>query len=307
MKPRVSIIMPLYNKVPYVKKAVESVLAQSYKDWELIVVDDGSKDGSPQLVLDLTDERCHMYSQGNQGASAARNTGVRLAQGELLAFLDSDDWWDETFLTEMVAFADSHPEAGLWACNYWYVKTGKTRVAVHLETGYFNYAEAYLKNKAMPVTSISVLMRKDVFEKVGGFNPQIRMAEDFDLWVRVALSSKMAFLNKPLASYNQNINPLHRMLGTLVQPENHFAFNSDYLLPMMRCEPRMRVIVDRVKITCLKQYYISPKYHHKAKTELAKIPIEDYRSEPFARYLWQPLWFLRLKDRLEKSVAWIKA
>ena len=82
MNPQVSIIMPLFNKAPYVKKAVESVLAQSYQKWELIVVDDGSRDGSPQVVLDLPDVRCHVYSQGNLGVGAARNTGVRLAKGD---------------------------------------------------------------------------------------------------------------------------------------------------------------------------------------------------------------------------------
>ena len=306
MSPRVSVIMPLFNKAPYVKKAVESVLAQSYRDWELIVVDDGSSDGSPQAVLDLADERCHVYSQGNLGVSAARNSGVRLAKGELLAFLDADDWWDEKFLEEMVAFADSYSEASLWASNYWYVKQGKTRVAVKQETGYFDYPESYLKNEAMPVWTGAVLMRKDVFERAGGFNPKIRMAEDFDLWIRISLTNKMAFLNKPLTNYNQDVDPNSRALGTLCPPEHHFAFNTDYLQSKIEDNPNLQAIVDRVKITCLQQYYISRKYHQEAAKELKKIDIKKYRKMAFAKYLWQPLWFLRFESWLGKMVVSIR-
>lgn len=298
MSPRVSVIMPLFNKAPYVKKAVGSVLAQSFRDWELIVVDDGSTDGGPQVVLDLADERSHVYSQGNLGVSAARNSGVRLAKGQLLAFLDADDWWDADFLKEMVSFADKYPEAGLWASNYWYVKRGKTRVAVNQKTGYFNYPETYIRNDAMPVTSSSVLVLKQAIESAGGFNPRIRMAEDFDLWIRIALSQKMAFLNKPLAYYNQDIVPSQRALDNLCLPESHFVFNTDYLSSKDGWNNQVQAAVDKVKITCLQQYYVSRKYHSLAKRELSKIQRDNYRGYAFAQYIWRPIWFLRAIDML---------
>ena len=293
MKPRVSVIMPLYNKEPYVRKAIMSVLAQSFENWELIVVDDGSTDGGAAIAEQIFDERCALLAQENQGVSAARNKGVEAAKGELLAFLDADDWWDKDFLKEMVAFAEDYTEAGLWASNYWYVKRGKTHVAVELRTGYFDYAEAYMKNVAMPVWTGAVLLQKETFDEAGGFNPKIKMAEDFDLWIRIALIQKMAFLNKTLAYYNQDVDFSQRALGTLCSPVFHFVFNADYLTARNGWNSQMQAAVDKVKITCLQQYYVSHKYHALAKKELSKIQRDNYRGYAFAQYLWQPLWYLR--------------
>ena len=306
MKPKVSVIIPLYNKAPYVRKAVESVLAQSYEDWELVVVNDGSTDGSDMIVSEYIDERVRIVSQDNQSVSAARNKGVELAKAELIAFLDADDWWDERFLEEMIAFTEAYPNAGLWACNYWYVKRGKTRVAVKQESGYFDYAESYLRNEAMPVWTGAVVLPKKSFEQAGGFNPIIRMAEDFDLWIRIALTRRMAFLDKPLAYYNQDIDLSQRALGTLCSPEFHFVFNADYLSSKNGWDSQVQAAIDKVKITCLRQYYVSHKYHSLAKRELSKIQRENYRGYAFAQYLWQPLWYIRAKDWLGRIWRQIK-
>jgi len=273
MSPRVSVIMPLFNKAPYVKKAVGSVLAQSFRDWELIVVDDGSTDGGPQVVLDLADERCHVYSQGNLGVSAARNSGVRLAKGELLAFLDADDWWDTDFLKEMVSFADKYPEAGLWASNYWYAKRGKTRVAVNQETGYFNYPKSYLRNDAMPTWTGAVLLRKENFEQVGGFPLGIKLGEDFLLWSKIALKYKFAFLDKPLAYYNNDVPASARATRNLYPPEQHMLFHLEHL----EGRAEWKALCDKLRVNGLLEYWLSDKYHKAALKELRKV---DWKKQP---------------------------
>ena len=273
MSPRVSVIMPLFNKAPYVKKAVGSVLAQSFRDWELIVVDDGSTDGGPQVVLDLADERCHAYSQGNLGVSAARNSGVRLAKGELLAFLDADDWWDTDFLKEMVTFADEYPDASLWASNYWYVKRGKTRVAVNQKTGYFNYPESYLRNDAMPVWTGAVLLRKENFEQVGGFPEGIKLGEDFLLWSKIALKYKFAFLDKPLAYYNNDVPASARATRNLYPPEQHMLFHLEHL----EGHTEWKALCDKLRVNGLLEYWLSDKYHKAALKELRKV---DWKKQP---------------------------
>ena len=277
MSPRVSVIMPLFNKAPYVKKAVESVLAQSFRDWELIVVDDGSRDGGPQVVLDLADERCHVYSQGNLGVSAARNSGVRLAKGELLAFLDADDWWDADFLKEMVAFAEAYPEAGLWASNYWYAKRGKTRVAVKQETGYFNYPECYLRNDAMPVWTGAVLLRKEAFDEVRGFPAGIKLGEDFLLWSQVALKHKLAFLDKPLAYYNNDVPAAARATRNLYPPEQHMLFHLEHL----EGRAEWKALCDKLRVNGLLEYWLSNTYHKAALKELRKV---DWKKQPKTVY-----------------------
>ena len=119
--PRFSVIMPVYNKAPYVVKAVESVLSQTCGDWELIVVDDGSKDGSSDLVKPYRDPRIRLHRQENAGVSVARNTGAAMAGGEYLCFLDADDWWEPAFLAEMSGLIDRHPDGGIYGTSYWIV------------------------------------------------------------------------------------------------------------------------------------------------------------------------------------------
>lgn len=222
-----SIIIPLYNKAPYIRKALESVLAQTYTDYEVIVVDDGSTDDSYAIADKIVREamgnglwaideetnrqspitnRLMLLKQQNAGVSAARNNGVAQSHGDYIAFLDADDWWEPTFLEKMLQLIEDYPEAGLYASNYIYYKPGKTRVAVNnIETGYFNYPKSYYKGGAMPVTSISVVIPRDVYNEMRGFPLGIKLGEDFLLWAKIALQYPVAFLNEPLAWYNNDV------------------------------------------------------------------------------------------------------
>ena len=198
-----SVIIPLYNKAPYIRKALESVLAQTYADYELIIIDDGSTDGSAEIAEAILQDPAsrliassphRLIRQANSGVSAARNNGVAQAMGDYIAFLDADDWWEPTFLEKMLQLIDDYPEAGLYACNYVYYKPGKTRVAVNnIETGYFNYPKAYYEGSAMPVTSISVVIPRDVYNEMGGFPWGIKLGEDFLLWAKIAMQYPVAF------------------------------------------------------------------------------------------------------------------
>ena len=334
-----SVIIPLYNKAPYVRKALESVLAQTYTDYELIVVDDGSTDESARIAEECIREvtgcrlevkgneevkgerlkakgsengeadtpasclsplasRLRLLSQPNAGVSAARNNGVAQAHGEYIAFLDADDWWEPTYLERMAQLINDYPDAGLYACNYIYYKPGKTHVALHIPTGYINYPKAYYESGVMPVTSITAIIPRNVYDEMGGFREHLWMAEDFDLWIRIALNNKVVFLNESLAYYNQEVQLKWRALGKLYPPIRQFAFDADYLIPYQACNHDIKHVVDMVKIVCLKQYYLSKEYHHLAKKELAKIDYNLYRNQSFALYLWQPLWKLRILNKL---------
>ena len=165
-----SVIIPLYNKAPYVEKAINSVLAQTFTDFELIVMDDGSKDGSFEVAKRAIENHgnCHLYRQQNAGVSVARNNGVSLSQGKYLCFLDADDWWEPTFMEEMSKLIEEFPDAGIYGTNYTIVNETKhkTRVAKigveeGFERGYINYCQAYTKTMYMPLTSISVAIPMD--------------------------------------------------------------------------------------------------------------------------------------------------
>ena len=116
--PMFSVIVPLYNKEQYIKKTVSCVLAQTIADFELIIVDDGSTDNGPQYVSEIQDGRIRMLSQGNAGVSAARNHGIREANGKYICFLDADDTWNVDFLQTVKELFDEFPEAGMVCPSY---------------------------------------------------------------------------------------------------------------------------------------------------------------------------------------------
>lgn len=322
-----SVIIPLYNKAPYIRKALESVFAQTYTDYELIIVDDGSTDGSFTIAKQFIDERLKikgtedevkgkensgaetngyklspinykLIRQANSGVSVARNTGVAASTGDYVAFLDADDWWEPAYLERMAQLIEDYPDAGLYACNYVYYKPGKTHVALNIPTGYINYPKVYYESSVMPVWTGTAMVPRKVLNEVGGFREHLWMAEDFDLWIRIALKYKVVFLNEPLAYYNQVVQLKWRALGKLYPPIRQFAFDADYLIPYQTNNIDIKRVVDMVKIVCLKQYYISRQYYQLAIKELEKIDYNAYRNQSFASYLWQPLWKLRLLNKL---------
>ena len=258
---RFSVIIPLYNKAPYIRRALESVLAQTYTDYELIIVDDGSTDGSFTIAKQFIDERLKikgtedevkgyrlkvkgkensgaetngyklspinykLIRQANSGVSAARNAGVAQAQGEYLAFLDADDWWEPTYLERMAQLIEDYPDAGLYACNYVYYKPGKTHAALkNIETGYFNYPKAYYEGNAMPVWTGAAMIPRQVYDEMGGFPLGIKLGEDFLLWSKIALRYPVAFLNEALAWYNNDVPATLRATRNLHAPEHHMLF-----------------------------------------------------------------------------------
>ena len=249
-----SIIIPLYNKAPYIRKALESVFTQTYTDFELIVVDDGSTDDSARIAEEYIREvkgaetsrtvtstynlspityklSVRLITQSNAGVSAARNSGVAVSSGEYIAFLDADDWWEPTFLEKIAQLIADYPEAGLYVCNYIYYKPGKTHLAVrNVETGYFNYPKAYYEGGAMPVWTGATMMPREVFEEMGGFPMGIKLGEDFLLWAKTAMHYPVAFCEEPLAYYNNDVPATLRATRNLHAPEHHMLFNMKELI-----------------------------------------------------------------------------
>ena len=193
--------MPLYNKVPYVRKSVESVVGQTYCNWELIVVDDCSTDGSTAVVEKIVDPRIRVVRlEENGGVGAARNRGVAESTAPYICFLDADDWWEPTILEEMAGLIERHPDAGIYGTGYYIVKNGKKRVApIGIDEGFIegeiNYCKVYAKKLCMPLTSISVCIPRRTFNEAGGFPLGITLGEDFLLWLRIAMKCKTILLN----------------------------------------------------------------------------------------------------------------
>lgn len=283
---KVSIIIPLYNKAPYIMKALQTVRSQTYQDWECIIIDDGSTDGSAgiveQMLSELADSRFRLLSQSNAGVAAARNNAVKQSSGELFCFLDADDWWEPAFIEEMVRFAELVPSAGLWASNYIYYKPGKTHVGVtnlaydDASHTIFNYPKSYAQGTGMPVWTGAVMMRRSVFDEMGGFPLGVRLGEDFLLWVRVALRYPVAFLDKPLAYYNNDVPAALRATRNLHEPQKHMLFllepieNEITNLPTALQTDWQRLL-SILRANGLLEYWLDDRYHDLAAAELEKI------------------------------------
>lgn len=303
---RFSVIIPLFNKAPYVKKAIESVLAQTWRDFELVVVDDGSSDESyavAEAVLKGSPIPYQLIHQKNAGVSTARNNGVKASHGDYLCFLDADDWWDASFLEEMNELVSDFPDAGIYGSNYTIVneRKQKTRIAkIGVEDdfvkGDIDYCMVYAKTLQMPLWTGAVCIPRMIFEVTQGFKPQLKMGEDFDLWIRIALKYRVVFLNKPLAFYNQDVDASHRAIGSLPPPETQFAFCTDYLKDDMQQSFELKHLIEIIQIVCLRNYYLSKAYHERAKEALAGVDLLSHKGQTYAMYLSMPLWMARLKQ-----------
>lgn len=308
-KPKYSVIIPLYNKAPYVKKAIESVYAQTYRNFECIVVDDGSTDGSLDIVrsLDTGDCTLEIILQSNSGVAAARNKGVKASHGEYVAFLDADDWWEPTFLEEMDMLIKEYPDAGLYATNYVYYKPGKTHVALNLPRGYINYPEAYLHGE-MPVTSITTCMPRYVFDEMGGFPVGIKLGEDFLLWAKTAIHYPVAFCEHPLAYYNNDIPASMRATRNLHKPEHHMLFHLDDIEQSAissQYSEAWKALFDKLRVSGLMNYWISDVYHEQASMELKKVDWSKQPRKAKAQYE-KPIWLLKAQRRFMQIGSYFK-
>lgn len=304
-----SIIIPLYNKAPYIRKALETVCAQTYRDYEIIVVNDGSTDDSAVVAesyLQHAEGICYtIISQDNAGVAAARNRGVKHASGQYMAFLDADDWWEPDYLARMAELIADYPQAGVYGCNYVYYKPGKTRVALNIPTGYINYSKAYYEGSAMPIWTGATIMPKTVLEEMGGFPLGIKLGEDFLLWAKTALHYKVAFLNEPLAYYNNDVPANMRATRNLHEPEHHMLFRLDLSFGDEKLSEDWQRLLDKLRVNGLLDYWMSEAYHDSAAEELKKV---DWSQQSAAvKQMYQmPIWLLRTKRWIMRVGSMLK-
>ena len=218
-----SVVIPLYNKEKAIVKTIASVLNQTYTDFELIVVDDGSKDNSLLVVKAVDDPRVRVIHKKNGGVSSARNRGIKEAKGEYIALLDGDDLWEPTFLEEQVKLIHDFPEAAMWGVSIAFIKYGKClKWQQGMGDGYRGYVENYFGTSHNDLfCSSSVMIRKEVFDVVGYFDERISSSEDLDMWYRIILKYPVVFYDKVLVYYNQDA-------------ENRVAYDTDTRFPLTK-------------------------------------------------------------------------
>lgn len=217
--PEISIIVPTYNYAHFIVDCLESIFSQTYKDFEVIVVDDGSTDDTAQ-VLEKYKGRIRYIHQENRGLPAARNTGIRAAQGEYLAFLDSDDLWLPNKLDEQIRVLRNDADMGIiFSDASAFNERGVMRESILKEenicTG-FCFQRLFMGNYLVMPT---VMIRKRCLEKSGLFDESLTAVEDYDLWLRISLYYKIGFVSKILAQYRVHPSNMSKDFYLLVDNE----------------------------------------------------------------------------------------
>lgn len=200
----ISIIMPCHNGATTIVEAISSVQAQTFADWELIVVDDGSQDRSAEIAQNIDDARIKVIVQSNQGAAGARNRGLGAASGDFIAFLDSDDAWEPVFLERMFDALEPHEDAVLAYCGWQNlgVTGGRGKPFVPPDYDPLDRSEVLLGGCRWPIHG--VLVRRSALERAGGFDVTLRTSEDYDLWFRVAPQGRLVRVPEVLAYYRHH-------------------------------------------------------------------------------------------------------
>ena len=192
----ISVIIPTFNRKKTLKRAIQSVLMQSYTPYEIIVIDDGSDDGTKEWLKDNFPNVKYIY-QMNSGVSSARNKGIKFARGDWIALLDSDDEWLPSKLKDQANEIELNPAAKFLHTNEIWIRNG---VRVNQMKKHKKYG-GYIFEKCLDMCRISpssVLIKKDIFDEIGMFDETLKVCEDYDLWLRFASKYPVHFLDQPL-------------------------------------------------------------------------------------------------------------
>ncbi|HZW62183.1 MAG TPA: glycosyltransferase family 2 protein [Flavobacteriaceae bacterium] len=261
MKPYFSVVIPLYNKENYIEKTLHSVLNQAFQDFEVIVVNDGSTDKSPEKVRAFKDSRIRLISIENSGVSHARNTGILEAKADFIAFLDADDLWEKNHLKDLLQLIQNFPNCGLYATAY-VKKSGERFLECKFKdipkgfewSGIVqNYFESSIYNSIAWASAVAI--PKNTFETIGLFDDTITLGagEDTDMWIRIALKHPIAFSNKVSAIHN--LHAENRLSNTNTNLR-HFI-NLDNYESIAKSNPSLKRYLDINRFSIGLKYILS--------------------------------------------------
>jgi len=223
---KLSVVIPSYNRAHYIETAIDSVFDQKVDNIEIILVDDGSTDNTRELVQNKYGDRIRYFYQENQGIPGARNTGIKEARGDYIAFLDSDDYWRPEKLKQQLAMIAEHPDYGLVAtCCASIRLDGSFRERNRTGKSGWVLNDLFRANF---IRTSSVIIRRDCFDKVGFFDEKQKQSEEYDLWLRLAAECPVGFINESLTVYVDNPNGISvdSLIGRLYRL---MALEKDYL------------------------------------------------------------------------------
>jgi len=304
MKPYFSVIIPVYNKESHIKATLESVLNQTFQDFEIIIINDGSTDHSEDIILQITDNKIHLHTIKNHGVSYARNYGISKATSDLIVFLDADDFWEPFHLEDLKALYETLPNCGLY-CKAYLKKFNNTKIISKYKgipqtkdwMGIINdYFEASSIN-AVAWTS-AVMIPKNILDKVSGFDEKIThgAGEDTDLWIRIALQHPVAFYNKVSAIHNLDAENRISHSNTNVRQ----FINLDQYEDLAKSNKSLKKYLDLNRYAIVLQYKISGNYE-KAQFYLKNINIKNLNRKQRILIYLSPF-LLKIMSKIKRQL-----
>ena len=201
--PFFSVVIPLYNKENYIQDTIESALNQTFADFEIIVVNDGSTDESLNIVENNNDSRIKTHSIKNSGVSRARNIGIQKAKSDYIVFLDADDLWKKNHLDELFKLLKANPDCGIYAMGYFKIfnSSRPIKASFHGHDNFCGIVENFFLASTIDCIAwtSAVMIPKSTFKTIGYFNESLKSGQDTELWIRIALKEKVAFNSKATA------------------------------------------------------------------------------------------------------------
>jgi len=231
MTPFFSIIIPLFNKEDYVKDTLLSVINQSFNNFEVIIVNDGSTDNSLNIINTHKDDRIQIHTKTNEGVSSARNFGIKKTTAKYIAFLDADDVWEETFLEQIFKLINKYPKEHVFATALKIQTKKRSYFATYnlnlqtSEVGMLDYFQNSLDHSILHCAS-SVFSREAI-KTTGDFDNTLSTSEDTDYWIRIGLKYTIVFLNKPLATHQVVENGLTKSNRKRFKSINYSKYKSE--------------------------------------------------------------------------------
>ena len=264
-----SVIIPYYKKRKYIERCIDAVLAQTYQDFEIILVDDGSQDDVAQLIEEKYSGKVHLIQQENQGVSAARNTGIAAATHDYIAFLDADDYWSPFYLAYNAEIINNETDVKIIGSHY--TRNKSELVIKNSNLDYFKF-ENYFKNAIRNTyfTSSSTIIRNVFFQNNPGFNSNLRRGEDIDVWLRAVASGGNAFyINNTLVYYSDEDSEQATSSIGVVENSLVGTINAYYKSMLGQSEnSHFSHFVSKYVYFNLYPYYFNKNHHQKAKENL---------------------------------------
>ncbi|MCQ2179211.1 MAG: glycosyltransferase [Bacteroidales bacterium] len=292
-----SIVVPLYNKEHCVASAIGSVLAQTYADFEIVIVDDGSDDASADIIRSFNDTRIKLISTPNHGVSSARNTGICASRGEYVAFLDADDIWLPNYLEELEKLISECPGASIFGFANVVVMNGEESRDLH---GYPEGFRGVLHNvwrNGVPYWTSAVCIARAAFDKVGLFDERMSYGEDMDMWWRVLLEYPGAYCTMPLVKYCKDAE--NRAMNKPMPFEKHIPYFIEKYSEARARDRDFRFFADREFLYRLFPYAGVKAYRKDLKRVLSQIDFSQQKRTMRLRFQFPRLYryYMNLKRR----------